>query len=298
MKNRKQKLVEFILNYMEDNFNYLILRNYENLPFDEGHDIDLLISNKELNKTNLLIQNIRSSFDVTIYKREKYYGLRGYVIIINGEILHLDFFYYIQWNRCLFLDTDTVLKNKVRFQEKYWIIDSNDLGYYCWINFIVNNGKIKEKYIRFALEWNRNNDNRPSNINIEKNNNDNKKHLLCFFLRKTPLRTIGGIIKNVLFKIKMLFNMDGRIYVDNQYNSIIEKCSKFCACNQYVIKSATDIKILNILKMLYHETAIYIENKNFDKSYVIKFLLKKYIIYKPNNLETTIGNIYHYNEEK
>ena len=290
----KLQIVNFIFQFAESELNYLILRNYENLPEDEGHDIDLLIDKSELNKTDLLVAKLKEEYHIPVFKKECWYGLRGYVLIINNELLHLDFFYYVQWNRLNFFDTHEALSRKIRFKEKFWVINEKDLCYYCWCNYIIAKGKIKKtKYIDMALTWQRKYNTNP-NIDIEKYNcNHNKKYLFIALCKKIPLRKIIiNTIKNMWTKFIKIFSMDGRIYIsDVQESKILETVRHNCFCNQ-MTNPANLPQPIQLFKLLYKEYAILIKSSVW-KNYKFKSIIpKKYVITDVDDIEYLVGDVF------
>lgn len=290
----KLQIVKYVFDFAEKELDYLVLRNYENLPEDEGHDIDLLINKVELYKTDILVKQIKQLFHIPVFKKECWFGLRGYVLIINNELLHLDFFYQIQWNRFNFFKTQDALSRKTRYKDSFWIINEKDLYYYCWCNYIIAKGKIKKtKYIDMAILWQRNFNENP-NIDIEKFNPNHNRRQLFISLSKNDYfwKPITNTVKNVWAKISKVLSMDGRIYVsDVPETDSLSKVRYNCFCNQmtYPMKLPNPLKLF---KMLYKEYAILVRSNVWD-DYKYKFFIpKRYVITKINDIESLVKDVF------
>lgn len=289
----KNEIVKYILQFAEHNLDYLILRNYENLPDDEGHDIDFLINESELPKTQSLVHEIKVKFNTRIFKRQQYYGLCGYVIVIGDTILHLDFFTRIQWNRFNFILTKEALSRKKRYHD-LWVISDEDLYYYCWVLYIRVGGHIKEKYRINAFKW-EDELNQNMTINIRTlSPKKNKQNLIKHLIKETTIRkTIANTFANIAFKIWKLSSMDGRIYVlDNMDVSKIETLRKYCSCNRYDIVTSKDISFFPLLRMLYQEYSIGITPSVWITLWWRRLIPSTYIITNVVDLGDAVREIY------
>lgn len=289
----KKEIVKYIFQFAEQNLDYLILRNYENLPEDEGHDIDFLIEESELPKTVVLVRGLKETFKVRIFRRQQYYGLCGYVIVIGDTILHLDFFTIIQWNRFNFIPTKKALSHKKRYHD-LWVISDEDLCYYCWVLYIRASGHIKDEYKNKATEW-ENNYNQIPNINIYTNSaKRNKIKLIRHLVKETGIRkTITNTFANIVFKIWKFSSMDGRIYVsENMRAPEIETLRKYCSCNLYDVDNIIEISFLSLLRMLYQEYSIGITPHVWDKLWWRRLIPSTYVITNVENIGDIVCGIY------
>ena len=289
----KKEIVNNILQFAEQKLDYLILRNYENLPDDEGHDIDILIDESELPKTLHLIHEIKEEFNVRIFKRQQYYGLCGYVIVIGDTILHLDFFTKIQWNRFNFIPTEKALSRKKRYKG-LWVISDEDLCYYCWVLYIRAKGHIKEKYRMNAYRWeDEYNQNEKINIRLF-SAKKNKHNLIKLLIRQTTLvKTIANTVENIVFKVWKISSMDGRLYVtDDVNNKNLVTLRKYCSCNQIDITLSKDLGFFSLIKSLYWEYSILVSPSIWGKKWWKIFVPSIYVINNTDNLGETVYNIY------
>lgn len=296
----KSELVKYIFNYAEKNLNYLILRNYESLPEDEGHDIDFLIDESELYKKNLLISELKERFNIRVFKRQQYYGLCGYAIVIEGKtVLHLDFFTKIQWNRFNFIPTDEALKRKKRYKDCLWVIGDIDLCYYCWINYIRAKGNIKEKYRKLAFLYEEQY-NKDKLIDVfNKSNEANKIALIHKLIKNTSFATVlKNTIANIWFKTWKLFYMDGRIYVTDDLDSqLLFAARRYCSCVMKDFEQAGDMHFLDVVKRLYLENSMVVSLSEWKKVKWRFLIPKTYVITDISDLGEIVCNIYRNVEE-
>ena len=295
----KDRIVKDIFSFAENNLDYLILRNYEGLPEDEGHDIDLLVDTTELHKSDWLINQLKRNYKIRVFKREQYYGLRGYAIVIDNTVLHLDFFTIIQWNRFNFIPTKDALSRKKRFKDSYWVISDYDFDYYCWINYIRAKGNIKEKYAVRAFEW-EDLYNKDKIIDIRNGNKDTNKRILIkqFYSTIEWWRPAYNTFRNVCFKIWKLGNMDGRFYVtDDLSNPIIKICRKYCCCNRFDVSDSDNLGFLKALKLIYLEYSIGMSPRKWNTLWWRHFIPSIYVFRNVSDLGETVSNIYRNNEQ-
>lgn len=290
----KHNIVHYIFEYAERHLNYLILRNYENLPEDEGHDIDLLIQEKEYPIARRLIQELKDHFNIPIFLHDDYFGLHSFCLIIGEAVLHLDFFTHIQWNRISFIPTDQALSRKQRFKDSYWVLSDADLEYYCWVNDVLAGGKVKEKYQKLALQWQMK---QPSTecIDIRKGTPaKNRKMLmrrLCASI--SLLRLCFLSLSTLCFKAYKVTRMDGRIYIgEAPLSRPVETCRFYCSCKQIDIADDEPIGILQCFRLLYHERAVLISPAHWRTLWWRKLIPRIYTPSTDSSLEELIENIY------
>lgn len=289
----KKEIVKYILQFAEQYLDYLILRNYENLPEDEGHDIDFLINEEELPKTRILVLEIKEKFKVRIFKRQQYYGLCGYVIVIDDTILHLDFFTRIQWDRFIFISTNDALSRKKRYHD-LWVISDEDLYYYCWVLYIRAGGYIKEKYRVSAFKW-EDDFNQMKTINIRTlSPRKNKLNLIRHLIKGTTItQTFNNTFANIVFKIWKLTSMDGRIYISEDMKAAkVETLRKYCSCNRYDVAVPQDINLFSLLRMLYQEYSIGITPSIWKTLWWRGLIPSTYILSAVEDLGDAVSGIY------
>lgn len=290
----KQNVVNCIFDFAERNLDYLILRNYENLPEDEGHDIDLLINDVELPKIDSLIKKLKDEYHVSAYLRDDFWGLHSFALVFDGTILHLDFFTRIQWNRFEFINTSEALLRKERFKNSYWVLNHKDYQYYCWFNYVRSLGKVKQKYKDKAILW-ETESNHDIRINILNKNAQKNRFVLLYTLiiKNGVVKTICNTLKNVVFKVVKFFKMDGRIYITKEIdNPIIVTARTFCSCKQKNIESIEDVSLISLLRGLYKDTSYGCSPVVWNQIWWRFIIPRKYILNDLSSLESIVNNIY------
>lgn len=282
----KTLVVEFILEYLNENFNYLILRNYEHLPEDEGHDIDILISQNEELKIYTLLHLIKEKFNIDIYLSDSYKNLRSSLLVMDDYILHLDFFFNIQWLNVPLFNTDELLKNKEKYKS-FFILDSLSAEKHSWYLYIIRNGNVKEKYKKLALCYEKN---KAKDIDISLQDMKRKQKLVLELLNKSYFDFIMGVYTSISIKAKKLFNPYARI-INIEKNG----CKNLEIIREYIFIGSkeykTDVKlseIVNIYLLLTNEHLVILNNQTNESR--INFL-GKYIITCDKNLKSTVERI-------
>lgn len=294
MNESKKTFVDFLFSYLERNFDYLILRNYENLPFDEGHDIDLLIEEDDLYKIEILLSSIKKQFSVDVYKNYRYKDLKSHIIVFEDDILHLDFFTAINWNNTPLFDTRDLLERKELFKDKYWIINKNDFQRYCWFLYIIRNKQVKPKYIKNALYYDRTNTKQPNLTLTDDSLYKQKLILFLYFLKKNPVKTINNTFRTLSFKLSKLLNPYGRIFIKETNSYLTEKCSTFCFLGkqEYLSSEKRYSHLLKIYLALVDERAVFVSKNYLERNPLTHFIFKKFIILNQTSLRGIVYKIF------
>lgn len=290
----KRDLILFILGYLEREFDYLILRNYEGLPEKEGHDIDVLIQiSQSINVKNLL-NELEHRYDIKIYKNYRYYCLMSHIIVFKNDILHLDFFTAIQWNRTKLFKTKDLLKDKQRFKN-FWVLNTTDFNKYCWFLFLIRRGHLKkEKYLNAAFIHNDSDLQKMKFLDITKKSSIiNYSIFYLSFFTKNPIAFSFSTIKNFLFKVKKIFNLRGRIFLLKNESQNQDLCIKFCFISSIrFIENKKDIfSFFKIYIALINETAVIISDDFLKNNQLIRFLFSNYFISLTDDLQKTVKSI-------
>jgi|SaaInlV_120m_DNA_4_1040238.scaffolds.fasta_scaffold01234_9 hypothetical protein len=282
----KALVVKFIFEYLNENFDYLILRNYENLPEDEGHDIDILISQNEELKIYTLLKLIEEKFNINVYENNRYKNLRSSLLVMDDYILHLDFFLNIQWLNVPLFDTKELLEKKEKFKS-FYILDNLSLEKYCWYLYIIRNEKVKEKYKKLAFSYEKN---KSKDIDISLQDKKRKQKLVIELLNKSYFNFIMGVYTSISIKVKKLLNPYARI-INIKKNSCknleIIKGYIFIGSKEY----SADVKlsdVVNIYLLLTNEHLVILNNQT-NKSWL--YFLKRYTITCDDSLKITVEKI-------
>lgn len=290
----KRSAVAFIFEYVEQHLDYLILRNYEGLPEDEGHDIDLLIQAKDYPRVSPLIETLKSRFGATVFLRDDYFGLYSFCLVFGNDILHLDFFTCLQWNHTAIIPTADLLQRKERFKGQFWVISKVDLSYYCWVHYVRARGHVKEKYARLAQEW----ENwlwTTEGKDVRNMSFSAKLRYLYkkVFLQEPLMRLACHTLLTLWCKLWKLFRMDGRIYVsDALQDPVILTCRRFCSCRQCDIRETETLTFLRCIALLHGEYSIGISTSKWESLAWRVLLPSVYVIKDGKSVADIVRNIY------
>lgn len=152
MISNKQSFLLTFFQFLADK-EYIILRNWENLPFSyPGSDIDLYVSKKTFQIILLKLNEICKSTNYKIWKKtSKTFDIQhiAFIPLTKGrleDIVRLDFILSLSWMGTEFFSFDFLYKNKSVFNE-ISVLKQPLLSSVTLINIILYNGKIKQKYI-------------------------------------------------------------------------------------------------------------------------------------------------------
>lgn len=148
--NNEKNFLETFLSYLNDNFNYCILRNYEEYPEKMGNDIDILVEENDIN--NLLI-NLEKYFveNKLLYKikakNKSFLSIICFYESFNKtiETIHIDIWIKIEWRGIEWINTKYILKNKIKYKNFYVPCNGCEVAITVFKELIVN-GIVKEKY--------------------------------------------------------------------------------------------------------------------------------------------------------
>lgn len=292
--NIKLVIVKYILDYLEHNLDYLIMRNYESLPEDEGHDIDILIRSEDMHLAQKLIEELKSQFNVEIYLRDEYFGLCSYCALIHDTILHVDFFTGMYWNRTPLIPTEELLARKQRFKGGLWVINDTDLAYYCWVQYVRGEGAVKEKYVRNAHTWEEHLL-REEAVDIRALTYAEKKKILRkrVFGKETATRRAYNKLCTICSRLGKIFHMDGRIYVsDDLTNPVIAAGRLFCSCSRKDIADTDSFGYIQCLRALFRECSVGISSAKWESLWWRRLIPSSYVFKNPDNLHVVLHNIF------
>jgi thymidylate kinase len=124
-----QNTTKFLINlfdYLNQNVNYAVLRNFEGLPSDnDSRDIDIIIEKKELNRHKSSIQSliIDSGWQIITYLNNG--RLITYVCGIiddgNVELVQLDFFLHTSVHGITLADAKEIVENRAFNGKVYYV---------------------------------------------------------------------------------------------------------------------------------------------------------------------------------
>ena len=114
--------LEYLSNSLNKySLNYVCLRGYEELPYNIATDLDIFISKKDFYK---FYHHIKQSSYI-IVKENIGYNYRGLFIIVDGDIVQIDFFFELnqKWNR--YFSSKSILEDK-EFVNNFYIISNKN----------------------------------------------------------------------------------------------------------------------------------------------------------------------------
>lgn len=262
-----KEVISKIFSTLNDiNIQYLIERNYENLPYKVDNDIDLLLIETDLNVIKSVIDKILIKYEYVKVLDGNSLGTNKLIYInknFREDIIRFDLNYMFHYKGISYLNVDKIIENRVKIKEFYIPSKRDEMIMSLFTNYI-NNGYVKEKYrkdiknIIASLYGYRGvyfkNDLLNELLDYISSDKWNESENLC-------IRIKSNIIKSNLFNsnnrvkdyIKMLFN---RI-VNNKSNLIILDSIDDYTLLEKKLKEkgmkAIDIKNINLVKFILYK---------------------------------------------
>lgn len=151
MKINDDKLfLTTFLSYLNDNFKYCVLRNYEEYPEKIGNDIDILVR-------DVSIDNVLNKLEIFFNENELLYKIKTktktFLSVIcfyesdrnTIESIQIDIWIKLKWRGIDWIDTDYVLKSIVKYKEFFIPCEGCEVAITVFKE-LVSNGVVKEKY--------------------------------------------------------------------------------------------------------------------------------------------------------
>lgn len=157
--NQKELLLEILNNLNDNNINYCILRNYENLPDEIGHDIDFLLNESNKEQFNEIIIKVSNKKGWNISYIRNRYKFRTIVFykIINHQFITLKFDVWTEmaWRGISWVDTNYILST-TRIYKNFYVPRKGVEAAVTVLKEFTGGGLIPEKYYekvyKFAKE--------------------------------------------------------------------------------------------------------------------------------------------------
>jgi thymidylate kinase len=124
---------------------FLVLRNYEQLPEHTTNDIDCLIAKDQLGAAERELLRVASEHGFSLHNRAEFATLALYFSNDTNEQAHFDLFSALKWRSFDFLKTEGFLQARIPRGSFYIPV----AGHEAAINLLatmIYNGRVKEKY--------------------------------------------------------------------------------------------------------------------------------------------------------
>lgn len=105
---------------------YVVLRNYDALPVDPGHDIDILIKPEFLSTIATVLERSAERSGWRLIQTSKRYGFQSFIFVSTDEVgdhrsLKWDIWGPISWKGLTWIDTDMVMETRRRDSRGFYI---------------------------------------------------------------------------------------------------------------------------------------------------------------------------------
>lgn len=152
----EKTILALFIQLNKTNIKYCVLRNYQSLPFYVNHDIDIFIIEENFSKIKNILVHIKKKFGwLNLYFSHVFPSLISCILFGNLEernaILHVDFFKSISWHGIDLIQPKEIINNRTFFND-FYIINHTHSSIQQFIQPLLNEGKVREKYKDFIFE--------------------------------------------------------------------------------------------------------------------------------------------------
>lgn len=133
----------------EAGIDYVVLRNYEELPIRAGNDIDILVAPEQFNDFSTCLLAAASRTGWVEIRRTKRFSFGSYTFghSKNGssKLLRWDFLFPITWRGLEWVDCDTILASRIPYNGFFAPSPGAEAAVLC-LKDVIQVGKIRSKY--------------------------------------------------------------------------------------------------------------------------------------------------------
>lgn len=142
-----ERLLQTLFKELNRNVLYVVLRNFESLPFNIGNDLDLLINPGDLNKAIDALNLSCEENGFRIIKTTRRYSYRGFYLVENGgsEIILIDLFtgLFKAWRE--YAAVDSILESRI-YRNGFYSVRLEDELSTIVSKELLTYGKVRQKY--------------------------------------------------------------------------------------------------------------------------------------------------------
>jgi len=139
-------LSEWFRRLEESGIDYLVLRNYEQLPESTSGDVDILVAESQLFEAEALLYITGNSLGWRVHHRAEFSPVSIFLSRFDGsESVHIDLFKDLVWRGADILPAATVLARKRRYRN-FYVPDPVDEAVLNLLTRLLYAGYIKDKY--------------------------------------------------------------------------------------------------------------------------------------------------------
>lgn len=131
---------------------YVVLRNYEGLPEQVGHDIDILVGDEDLDRFSTMLCKIATEGGWCLVQHTNRYGFRSFIFVPMPDImversLKLDVWAPISWRGFTWINTKVALSSRQVHQRGFYIPAHGVESATLLLKELLQFGKIRSKYL-------------------------------------------------------------------------------------------------------------------------------------------------------
>lgn len=157
--NSIEKLLNSLFSRLDrEDLSYCVLRNHENIPFDIGNDLDLLVHIKDIKAFDKTLRDAGIDSGWHVVKNPSRFGYRSYWMAEENtnRIIHIDVWSRFTWKGIRYLDERQFLNNRKRNRD-FHITETCCEIVLLLVKDIIQTGKIRRKYTKRIQDFSQNN---------------------------------------------------------------------------------------------------------------------------------------------
>lgn len=143
-------IINDLFSYLNKNTPYVVLRNYQKLPYYYGNDVDLLIDRINVEAVIKALYDITSKHQCKIQTINKKYCYYGVYIDIGDKTLLIDLFTDIVKGWIRYADSVSVLKNRKQYNNFYVPIIEHEISIIV-LKELLTYKTVRYKYNKYLI---------------------------------------------------------------------------------------------------------------------------------------------------
>jgi len=135
----------------KNNIRYCILRNYEQLPYDAGNDLDILVHADDRSVLMQGIISIGANFEWSLVGKPCGFSLQALIFVKSDEHLRIDMFSFLTKGWLRYADVNQVLATRVMYRD-FWVASQDFVYFTVVIKEFLTYGYVRDKYKQLLVD--------------------------------------------------------------------------------------------------------------------------------------------------
>ena len=153
VSDQTRDLVATLFNSLEERkVLYVVLRNYEGLPYEIGHDIDILVAEASVPRFRSILSEVASGLGWFFVQVQEQFAFQSFILATRDpskdpeRAVKIDVWSPITWRGIPYCNADTILAGKKRWNSRFPIPGPGSEAATLLLKELLQAGKIKTCY--------------------------------------------------------------------------------------------------------------------------------------------------------